>query len=109
MEVITRLEEIVLLSIWKLKDDAYGVPINKEVSRNSKKEYSMGALYFTLDQLVRKGLVLKNTGEPTPERGGRSKVYYSLTTKGEQALQTARELHNQLWQNIPEMVFNRKN
>ena len=107
MDLITRLEEIILMAIWRLKDDAYGVTINKEVSRKAGKKYSMGALYFTLDQLFKKGYVEKSVGGSTPERGGRSKIFYKLTPRGEKALQTARELQESLWEGVPEYVFNK--
>ena len=100
MEIITRLEEIVLISIWRLKDNAYGVTINKEVSERSNKKYSMGALYFTLDQLFKKGLIEKSVGGATPERGGRSKIFYYLTPHGEEALLKVRELQESLWEGI---------
>lgn len=97
MDVITRLEEIILIAIWKLGELAYGVSINKEVSKLMMKEYTMGSLYFSLDQLHRKGLVDKLTGEPTPERGGRKKIYYTLTEDGEKALKAVKELHDNAW------------
>ena len=98
MELLTRLEEIILLSIRKLAPEAYGVTINKEVSRLMDKNYTMGSLYFSLDQLYRKGFVEKLEGEPTPERGGRKKIYYLLTKNGEKALQSVLELHFKAWE-----------
>lgn len=108
MELITRLEEVLLMSIWRLNDNAYGVTINKEVSERAKKKYSMGALYFSLDQLHKKGLVTKDIGSPTPERGGRSKIFYLLTPTGKEALQYARQLQDSLWYGIPKLAFTKK-
>lgn len=108
MEILTRLEELLLISIWRLKTCAYGVAINKEVSKKSGRDYSLGSLYFSLNQLQRKGYVLKTLGESTPERGGRSKTYYSLTPEGESALQTAREFQESLWEDIPKLAFHKK-
>ena len=105
MEIITRLEEIILIAIWKLSDAAYGVSINKEVSRLMQKDYTMGSLYFSLDQLYRKGLVDKLTGEPTPERGGRKKIYYVLTKEGESALKKVKELHDSAWSELSGYAF----
>ena len=62
------------------------------------KNYTMGSLYFSLDQLYRKGLVEKLSGEPTAERGGRKKIYYIITKKGEKALQAVLELHMKAWE-----------
>lgn len=105
VDIITRLEEVILLSVWRLQDNAYGVTINKEVSKAAGKKYSMGALYFSLDQLYRKGLVEKSTGDPTPARGGRRKIYYRLTSKGKKALQAAKQHQETLWEGVSGFVF----
>lgn len=105
MDIITRLEEVILIAVWKLQENAYGVTINKEVSRTFQKKYTMGALYFSLDQLHKKGFVSKATGNPTPERGGRSKTFYRLTTEGKKALQRAKEHQETLWKEIPDVAF----
>ena len=72
MELLSRWEEVYLLSIWELKDNAYGVSIKKRVSEKTGKILSYGGLYFTLSQLVKKKLVKKTAGEPTQKRGGRT-------------------------------------
>jgi DNA-binding PadR family transcriptional regulator len=100
---ITVLEEIILTTIFRLKDEAYGVSIRQKVSEITKKDIIYGTLYNTLDQLLRKGYVRKRLGKPTPQRGGRSKIYYSLTAKGAKALQNARELHQKIWDGISEL------
>lgn len=105
MKIITRLEEAVLISIWRLKDEAYGVTINKEVSKRVKKSYSMGALYFSLDQLLRKGFVGKTLINLRRETGGRSRTYYTLTEDGKKALQEVRNYQESLWKGIPEVAF----
>ena len=105
MKQLTRSEEILLLSIWKLQEDAYGVLIKEQVSKVTGRIWSFGALYVSLDKLAQKGHVTKTRGEPTPERGGRYKIYYHLTPKGKQALQAARELNESLWKDIPEYAF----
>ena len=101
MEFITRLEEIILIAIWKLKEEAYGVSINKHVSKLTGKNYTIGSLYFSLDQLYRKGLIEKMKGEPTPERGGRRKIYYSLTENGQKAIEDVRTLQEKLYEDLP--------
>jgi len=106
MDIITRLEEIILIAIWKLKENAYGVSINKEVSKIYGKNYTMGSLYFSLDQLHRKELVNKKSGNPTSERGGRSKIYYSLSEEGKQALIKVSELNKKVWSELSDVVFN---
>ena len=106
MDLITRLEEAILIAILRLEHDAYGVTINKQVSQSLKKNYSMGALYFSLDQLLRKGFVQKTTRVYYQKKGGRSRTYYSLTNRGKEALEEVRAHQKSLWDGIPEIVFN---
>ena len=108
MNIITRLEEAILIAIWRLKDNAYGVTINQQVSKSSKKNYSMGALYFALDQLLRKGHVNKTIRHFCHEKGGRSRTYYTLTEDGKKALWKVRNYQKSLWKGIPEMTFDVK-
>ncbi|UCE20972.1 MAG: PadR family transcriptional regulator [Candidatus Aminicenantes bacterium] len=105
MNIITRLEEAILIAIWRLEDNAYGVTINKHVSRSFKKSYSLGSLYFSLDQLLRKGYVSKTITSFYHEKGGRSRTYYSLTEEGKRALQEVKAYQKSLWDGIPEMAF----
>ena len=108
MKLITRLEEVLLIAIWRLKGDAYGVTINKQVSLLANRKYTMGALYFALDQLRSKGLVTKTVVSFPHERGGRTRTYYALTPKGEEALREVRAYQKSLWEGIPEMAFEKK-
>jgi len=105
MDIITRLEEAILIAIWKLQDKAYGVTINKSVSKLLNKEYTLGALYYSLDQLLRKGLVEKSLKRTPEEKVGRSRTYYQLSKDGTKALQEARIYQNKLWQGIPDIVI----
>lgn len=105
MVVLTRLEEMLLMAIWRLKENAYGVAIKNEVFERTGKKFTIGALYFALDQLYKKNFVVRNSGDPTPERGGRSKTYYLLTPLGEEGLQNARDLHKNLWDGVSVMAF----
>ena len=108
MNIITRLEEAILIAIWRLKDNAYGVTINKHVSQSLKKSYSLGALYFSLDQLLRKDYVTKTVNNFYHEKGGRSRTYYSLTDRGKKTLQEVKSYQKSLWDGIPEMAFDVK-
>jgi len=105
MDFLTKSEEILLLAIWKLGEEAYGVPIKEYVSKVTNRIWSFGALYVSLDKLAKKGYVEKVKGDPTPERGGRHKIFYHLTPRGEKALQAARELNKALWSDVPEVAF----
>jgi len=108
MNLISRLEEAILIAIWMLEGNAYGVRINKEVSKSLKKNYSIGSLYFTLDQLYKKGLVSKSPGNPTPERGGRRKTYYQLTPQAKKDLQAVREHQKNLWEGVRDFAEDTK-
>jgi len=85
MELLSRTEEIVMLSIWKLKGD--------------------GAIYAPLHRVEKKGLVRTVKGDPLPERGGRSKVYYEITPKGKKALLETKKVHDSLWVGISSLEF----
>ncbi|MFC1564927.1 PadR family transcriptional regulator [candidate division KSB1 bacterium] len=101
-EELTLHEQTILLSIWRLQDNAYGVTLRENVMKVTKKNIHYGTLYNTLNKLVKKGYVETESGEPTHERGGRRKIYYSLTERGKTALQKARSLQSALWKGIPD-------
>jgi DNA-binding PadR family transcriptional regulator len=109
MNYLTKSEDILLLAIHHLKDNAYGVTIRKQVKQITGEEMTYGTLYSSLDQLVRKDYVEKTEGEPTPERGGRRKIYYSITPKGFNALKKSQKLTKNLWQDVSELSFEENN
>jgi DNA-binding PadR family transcriptional regulator len=82
-------EQLILLAVLRLGDDAYGVSIRSEILACTRREVSPGALYTTLDRLECKGMITSTAGAPTPERGGRSKRFYKATPSGTQQLATA--------------------
>lgn len=103
--LLTRSEEMYLLVIWELGDNAYGVTIKRQIGQRVGREVTYGALYFTLDQLVKKGLVQKRAGDPTGERGGRTRFFYTLSEEGLAALKAVREHQQRLWDGIGDLVF----
>ena len=105
MKELTKTEEILLLAIWELKDEAYGVKIRQHVSELIKKEFTYGNLYCSLDLLVKKKYVEKMPGELTPERRGRRRFYYQLTGEGIKSLKAAQELNETLWGRVPKYAF----
>jgi PadR family transcriptional regulator PadR len=86
-----QFEELVLLALLRLQENAYGVPIRREIAVRTGRDVSVGALYTTLDRLERKGYVSSHMGDPTPERGGRAKRYFRIEAPGERALNHSRE------------------
>ncbi len=107
MKLLTKTEEILLLAIWKLNDEAYGVKVREKVMDMTGKLFTYGNLYCTLDQLTGKGFVMKYKGEPTPERGGRAKTFYKLSEKGLTALQEAFEINQSVWDGVSLYSFTR--
>lgn len=94
-------QEIVLLSILVLGDDAYGVTIKREVNRDGKRSISRGALHTALTRLEEKGLLRSSQGASSQLRGGRPKRHYEVTNRGKSALHEAKETRDQLWNKIP--------
>ena len=106
MKKLTLNEQIFLIAIWHLKEDAYGVKIREKIIDLTGSSMMFGTIYNTLDKLVKKGYVnTRKGGEATEERGGYKKVFYSLTNDGMIALRKARELQESLWSEIPQNAF----
>ena len=81
-DYLGEFEHIVVLALLRLSDRAYGVTVRQEIEARISREVSIGAVYATLDRLEAKGYVRSQIGEPTPERGGRSKRFFRVTAKG---------------------------
>jgi DNA-binding PadR family transcriptional regulator len=101
MKLLSRSEEIVLLSVWKLQGDAYGVNIRNSVNDVCGYKWSIGAIYAPLHRLEKKGLVRTIEGEATSERGGRHKIYYEVSEKGKKALHQIKRVHEGIWRDAP--------
>lgn len=94
---IGEFEELVLLTIAALDEDAYGVAIKVDIEQRTDRSISIGALHSTITRLEEKGLIKSWHGEPTQERGGRRKRYFQLTNLGKDSLHEMRILRNDLW------------
>lgn len=105
MGILTGHDEILLLTILKLGEEAYGVTIMKHLTEVTGKEWSIGAIYDPLYRLEKTGYVKSELTEPTKERGGRSKRVYRVTETGVKALQAQREVRNELSESLPEHVL----
>ena len=108
MKELTKAKELVLLTIWRMGDDAYGVTIKRKIKEKTGKEIPYGTLYFLLDQLTLKEYVSKIAGEPTSERGGRSKTYYRITPEGRNSLKKAFEMYQIIWGDLTRVSFEGK-
>jgi PadR family transcriptional regulator, regulatory protein PadR len=107
MKELTKIEEILLVTIWRLREQAYGVKIRQQASRVLGKEFTYGNLYSVLHQLAAKKYVVKTLGESAPSRRGRPRVFYAVAPPGLDALQSSLEMHDKLWTGIPGLVFDR--
>jgi len=91
------LEEVVLLAVMRLGAESYGVTIRREIEERTGRDISLGAIYPTLDRLEDKGLVTSWMGEPTGERGGRSRRHFQLLPAGREALRRSRKELAAMW------------
>jgi DNA-binding PadR family transcriptional regulator len=94
---IGEFEELVLLTIAVLGEDAYGVTIKEEIEERASRDISIGALHSTIARLEDKGFLKSHLGGATQERGGRRKRYYQLTHSGKSALHDIKNLRDDLW------------
>lgn len=95
--MLTKLEELILLSVWKLRENAYGTTIFRHIQSITEKKLSLGGVYFPLDRLTRQGYLRAYYGSATEERKGLSKRYYQLTEKGVEALNDAKRVNDVMW------------
>jgi len=98
MKLLSRIDELILISIWKLGREAYGMAIREEIIKATGVNWLLGAIYGPLGRLHRQKLVATIKGEPTPERGGRAKVYYELTTAGLKELKKIQAVNSAIWE-----------
>ena len=84
--MLGELEQVVLLAVMRVGEEAYGVPVLHEIERETGRELALAAVYKTLARLEDKGYLASREGEPTPVRGGRRKRYYAVTGTGRAAL-----------------------
>jgi DNA-binding PadR family transcriptional regulator len=82
-------EQLILLAILRLKKNAYGMAVRKEIEDRTRRRTSLGAVYTTLERLEKKGYVSSWTGSPSPQRGGRSKRFFQVGTLGKAALKNS--------------------
>ncbi len=102
---IGNLEEMVLLLVMTLEPEAYAISLANEYKKIKKKSISTPAIHTVLKRLVSKGFLSSRAGEGTPERGGRSKVYYSLTKEGYAVIKEVQIQREQLWANAEKPQF----
>jgi len=91
---------MVLLAVSRLGDEAYGVPISRELLNLAGREVALGSIYAALERLESKELVTSALGDPTPERGGRAKRYFQITAAGVDMIRATRAALTNLWSGV---------
>lgn len=99
------LEELVLLTVGVLNDEAYSIAISKEINRITKRDVSFAVVHSALNRLEEKGFVDSKMGGATSERGGRSKRLFTISHAGKKALLRSKEQRDELWSLMPKVVF----
>jgi PadR family transcriptional regulator PadR len=103
MTFLSRIEEILLLAIWKLEGEAYGIAIRHQVEQDTGLSWLSEAIYAPLSRLKDKGYVESRKANQTTEKGGRPRIYYRLTPSGLGRLISAQEISRALWQGVPDL------
>ena len=97
------LELMLLLAVIHLGEEAYGVPISRELEKQRGRDVSVGSVYAALERLEAKGLVVSSLGDPTPERGGKAKRFFRITKEGLRQVRETRRVLTRMWQTIPDV------
>ena len=108
MILLSRSEEIILLTVYKLQGNAYGVTIREQVNNDIGRYWTFGVIYKTLKKLKTKGYVEKIASDPVSERGGRTRYYYEITLEGISALEKILSIHSSIWRGIQGLNFEKK-
>lgn len=104
-ENLGEFEELVLLMVGVLQENAYGVALKDELATRAGRKVNISAIHSALRRLEKKGFVRSEMGGATEERGGRRKRLFTLTNNGKLALDDSRRIRNELWQEIPKISF----
>jgi len=96
-------ELMILLAVIHLGEEAYGVPISRELEAQRGRNVSVGSVYAALERMEGKGLVSSSMGDPTPERGGKAKRFFRVTKEGLRQVRETRRVLTRLWRRLPEL------
>ena len=100
--MLTKLEEQVLLTVWRFKDQAYGINIYQHLEKVTSSKVAIGVIYFALDRLTKRGLLESYKGESTAVRGGMRKKFYKLSKKGLSELKKSKKINDRVWDGFPD-------
>jgi PadR family transcriptional regulator PadR len=102
-DYLTDFELMILLSILRVGDEAYGVPVAREIEKTGGRSVVLATVYAALDRLEANGLVTSTLGDPTPARGGRAKRLFRVTPSGLKAVRQARRALTRLWTGLAQV------
>jgi len=105
MKLLSRGEELILLAIGKLGENAYCVEILQQAEDDTGKTWTLGGVYALLNRLEKNGLIDSKLGPPSPERGGKRKRYYTITAGGIEALREIKNIENSMWYGSEDIIF----
>lgn len=103
MNLLPRIEEILLLAIWKLKNDAYGVQIIEQVEQDTRITWLSGSIYGALTRLKKNGYITTTKVQQSPEQTGRPRIYYELTSLGMDKLIAVQKVNQAIWLGVPDL------
>ena len=103
MQFLSRVEEMLLLAIYKLGDEAYGIEIRRQVEKDTRIKWMSGAVYAPLSRLKKNGLVTTQRESPSRGQKGRPRIYYTLTPLGLKKLISLQKVTRSLWDDIPDL------
>lgn len=106
--MLTKLEEQILMTVWKLEGEGYGVNIFHYLNEVNDKRITLGVVYDILERLCKKGWVKAHLGEPTPVRGGMRKKYYTVTKRGIEELIKARRIYDKIMEGFDSLFQQHK-
>lgn len=103
MSFLPRVEEILLLAIWKLGDEAYGVKIIEQVEKDTGVTWMSGSIYGALNRLKKSACISTAKVEQSPEQTGRPRIYYKLTSLGLDKLIAVQKVNKTMWLGVPDL------
>ena len=104
MSFLSRVEEIMLIAIWKLQENAYGMKIREQIEKDTGVRSMFGAVYAPLNRLRKNGYVTAFEADGSADLGGRPRIYYKLSPRGIQKLREIKQLNESLWGELPELI-----
>ena len=105
MKYLTKQEELLLLTIFNIKSDAYLINIREQLIEQAGKDWPFGSIYTSLERLKNKGYIQTRKGVPSSNRGGKAVKFYELTNEGIEILNKTKILQDKMWRNFSNVAL----